>query len=70
MINTDALPANPDEGKTYAVKGKTFALLCKKARQKLVFSKTDFTIEEDDNKITIKLLPKPCCCRSAGGGSS
>ena len=58
-LQTDDLPGNVDESKVYVVKGKTLAKLIKKAKQKLVFSKADFTVMEDDNKTTVTLRGLP-----------
>lgn len=69
-INTDGLPSSVDGTKTCVVKGSTLDALCKKAKQKLVFDKTQFDVTEDDSKVTVALKNGCCCSGSAGGGSS
>lgn len=69
-IQSDDLPANIDDAKTYIIKGKTLSKLVKKAKHKFVFAAADFTTTEDDNKTTISISAafRSACCSGAGGG--
>ena len=68
-MNTDTVPVNLDPSKTYAVKGKTLDVICKKVRQITVFNAAQFDVAEDDDKITVTIKASTLACCSAGGGS-